>query len=335
MKKSLISLAIFGAFAGSATAQTTLTVYGSFDGGLRNLTNVDAAGNSKLSINSLGTYNSNRLGFKGVEDLGNGLRARFTLESGFFGGTGAMAAADQLFGRESTVGLSGPWGSIDLGRQFSVSARTISGYDPFNFKYLSIIPLSKEIIGISSDRFNNDVQYTGKFGNFTARAEYVPGEVAGSAQTGTALAAGGSYAAGPLSVGMAYTKWNDFGGLGMDRTQATIGGGYTLGALRISGGYIDNKVKTTGADTISQSSWIGAGYNITPTLALSGAYYKTKGSVSNLAREKDLLIVGGTYALSKRTNFYAETDHNRFSGGAIVNGQTSQTGISGGINHSF
>ena len=47
------------------------------------------------------------------------------------------------------------------------------------------------------------------------------------------------------------------------------------------------------------------------------------------------LAIFGAYALSKRTNFYAETDHNRFSGGAIVNGQTSQIGISGGINHSF
>lgn len=335
MKKSLISLAIFVAFAGSAEAQSTVTVYGSYDGGLRNLTNVDTAGNSKLSMNSLGTYNSNRLGFKGVEDLGDGLSVRFTLESGFFGGTGAAASVSEFFGRESTIGMSGSLGSIDLGRQFSVSARTIAGYDPFNFKYLGIIPLARETIGLSSSRFSKDAQYTGKFGNFTARAEYVTGEVAGSIKIGTVLAAGGTYAAGPFSVGAAFTKWNDFGGIGFDRTQATIGAAYTIGATRIAGGYIDDKINTSGTDTTSKNTWIGVAYNFTPAIALTGAYYKTKGRLANLPREKNLLIVGATYALSKRTNLYVEIDKNRFSGAAIVNGQASQTGIAGGLNHTF
>lgn len=333
MKKTLITFAVLGTFAAAASAQSSLTVYGSYDGGLRNLTNVDAAGNSKLTMNSLGLYNSNRLGFRGVEDLGGGLKARFTLESAFSGGTGAGAA--ELFGREATVGLGGSWGSIDIGRQFSVNAKTIGAYDPFSFKYLPLIPLAKETIGISSARFSNDVQYTGKFGDFTTRAEYVPGEMAGSIKTGTALALGGTYAPGPASIGAAYTKWNDFGGIGFDRTQATIGGAYVIGATRIAGGYIDDKVKTSGTDTTSRNTWIGATYTFTPAIALTGAYYKTKGRVSNLPREKSVLIVGATYALSRRTNLYAEVDRNRFSGAAIVNGQTNQNGIAGGLNHAF
>ncbi|OGA95496.1 MAG: hypothetical protein A3E79_10715 [Burkholderiales bacterium RIFCSPHIGHO2_12_FULL_61_11] len=284
-------------------------------------------------MNSTGLYNSNRLGFRGVEYLGGGLKARFSLESGFSGGT--AAGASELFGRQATVGLGGSWGAIDIGRQLSVSAKTISGYDPFSLKYLSIIPLARETIGKSSARFNNDVQYTGKFGNFTTRAEYVPGEVAGSTKTGTALATGGTYAAGPFSVGAAFTKWDDFGGIGFDRTQATIGAAYTIGATRIAGGYIDDKINTSGTDTTPKNTWIGVAYNFTPAIALTGAYYRTKGRLANLPREKNLLIVGATYAFSKRTNLHVEIDKNRFSGAAIVNGQTSQTGIARGLNHTF
>src|SRR5436309_552652 len=81
MKKSLLALAVLGAFAGVAQAQTSVTIYGSFDGGVRYQNHQDAAGHSRLTMGSTGTYNSNRLGFKGVEDLGGGLNAHFTLEA--------------------------------------------------------------------------------------------------------------------------------------------------------------------------------------------------------------------------------------------------------------
>jgi predicted porin len=335
MKKLLTAFAVTAAFANVAHAQTSVTVFGSFDNSLRRLTNVDAAGNNKVSLSSLGVYNSNRIGFKGVEDLGGGMYAKFALEAAFNGGTGVGGADNQLFGRESTVGIGDSWGEILLGRQFSVNARTISSYDPFNFKYLSIVPLSKEIIGFSSDRFNNDLQYTGKFNDFTIRTEYVPGEVAGGITTGTEVAIGGVYAAGPLSIGATYAKWKDFGGLGFDRNQGSVGGSYTFGNMRITGGYIDDSVATLGPSTTTIDTWIGGTYTFNSPLAVTAAYYKTKGMPANLAREKHLMIVGATYSLSKRTLLYAEIDKNQFSGGFIVNGQTSQTGITSGISILF
>lgn len=335
MKKCLTAIALVGACQGSALAQNSVIMYGSFDGGLRRLTNVDAAGHSKLTINSSGTYNSNRLGFTGSEDLGSGLKARFMLETGFFGGSGEPAVAAQFWNREATVGLSGPWGSIDAGRQFSVNARTAAGYDPFRFKYLGIIPLSRGIIGSSQTRFNNDVQYTGRFGAFTARAEYMFGEAAGSTTANSAAAIGGTYAQGPLSAGAAFTKWKDGGGLGFDRNQGTIGGAYVIGRTRVALGYIHDRVQTAGADKIAKNTWIGASYDISPALVLTGALYRTNGSTAGVANDKKLLIAGATYALSKRTNLYAEVDRTRFSGGAIVNNQKVQTGVSAGLNHSF
>src|SRR3569833_1277636 len=83
MKKTLLALAVIGTFCGAAQARADVTVYGSIDAGLRNQTNTDAAGDSLLSMGSNGTYRSNRLGFKGTEDLGGGLNAHFVLETGF------------------------------------------------------------------------------------------------------------------------------------------------------------------------------------------------------------------------------------------------------------
>ena len=87
MKKSLLALAVLGVFAGAAQAQSSVTVYGSFDGGLRH---TNSAAGSAWTVSSNGTYLSNRIGFKGVEDLGGGLNAHFTLETGFNTGNGAL-----------------------------------------------------------------------------------------------------------------------------------------------------------------------------------------------------------------------------------------------------
>lgn len=335
MKKSLLALAVLGAFAGVAQAQTSVTIYGSFDAGVRNQTNVNAAGDSRLTMGSFGTYNSNRLGFKGVEDLGGGMNAHFTLESGFNTGTGAMAG--DLFGRSAFVGLGGTWGSLDLGRQYSVHFKTIGAYDPFNYKYTGIIPLATQG-GLT--RLNNDIQYTGTFGPITARAEYALGEQAGSASNGATQAVGLSYAGGPFSVGAAYTQRKLSVGTPatyQDNKNWTVGGAYGAGPFRVALGYADNKqaTGTAVADTRTKDAWLGGSFNLTPAAALTAAYYQTRASVAGVDGRRNLVIVGGTYALSKRTNFYADIDNSRTSGISIPVGQDRQTGISVGINHLF
>ena len=76
-------------------------------------------------------------------------------------------------------------------------------YDPFNYHYTTIIPVSLQG-GLT--RFNNDIQYTGKFGPVTARAEYALGEQVGNMRNGSAATVGATYEAGPFSVGAAYTN---------------------------------------------------------------------------------------------------------------------------------
>jgi predicted porin len=331
MKKSLLAVAVLGAFAGAASAQSSVTVYGSIDAGIRNVTNVNAAGDDLLTMSSNGTFNSNRLGFKGVEDLGGGMNAHFTLESGFNNGTGTLDnAANRLFNRSAFVGIGGAWGSIDLGRQYSVNFKTIGLYDAFGYKYPGIIPLAGQG-GLT--RFDNDIQYTGTFGPVTVRAEYALGEVAGSNSNGASQAIGASYSAGGITVGGAYTQRklpNGTPAAFRDNKNWTVGGAFKATAFSVAAGYAKNTQENapTIADTDVKTAWLSGSFNFSPAAALTAGYYQVKTTPTNAKNE--LLIVGATYALSKRTNFYADIDRRK-----IKPANTKQTGLSVGINHLF
>jgi predicted porin len=383
MKKSLLALAVLGAFAGVAQAQTSVTIYGSFDAGVRDQNKQDAAGHSRVTMNSAGTYNSNRLGFKGVEDLGGGLNAHFTLETGFLSGSGTNSDTSRFFNRSAFVGLGGQWGSLDLGRQYTVAFKTVGAYDPFNYKFTGIIPTSQGSISAGT-RFDNDIQYTGTFGPLTARAEYALGEQPGATSNGGAAAVGATFATGPFSVGAAYTRRNPsvgavpavvsaaglittpaVAGTFQKNTDWTVGGAATFGPARVAIGYSREKQDTSiGGQATQKNAWVGGSYDITPALGLTAAYYDTKAdgfgtgaAAANNSGKRQLFIVGATYALSKRTNFYADVDFARYRGALISGttaanttnlvgggpqlglasnpGQSNQTGVSVGINHLF
>lgn len=389
MKKSLLALAVMGAFAGAAQAQSSVTVYGSIDAGVRYTNNRNAAGDSRIELGS-GVFNSNRLGFKGVEDLGGGMNARFNLELGFDSTTGAQGGAangiggnpavfgaaapgtatNQLFDRAATVGIGGAWGGVDLGNQYSVAFKTIGGYDPFGYKFIGVIPLAGAAAGnqgttvsssIGNTRFANDIQYTGSFGPVTVRAEYALGETVGNTSGNAATAVGATYAAGPFSVGGAYTKRkpnlaaSTAAANFQDNDQWTLGGAFVMGPARVAAGYINEEQDIAAGfpKLESKHAWIGGSYNFTPAMALTAGYYQTKLDLGAADSKRKLFIVGGTYNLSKRTNLYVNVDRAKFDGntgfgtstgvfaGAVgaafiqPSGQTSQTGISVGINHLF
>ncbi len=333
MKKSLLALAVLGAFAGAAQAQTSVTIYGSFDAGVRHLTNVNAAGDSRTTMGSNGTYSSNRIGFKGVEDLGGGLNAHFTLETGFNSGTGALDAANAIFNRTAAVGLGGSWGSVDLGRQYTVAFKTIAPYDPLSYKFPGIASAIAATAGV---RYSNDIQYSGSFGPVTVRAEHALGEVAGSNSTNASSAIGASYNAGPLSVGAAYTK-RDIATF--DNNHFTVGAGYKFGPARVAFGYAQQKqdVAATTVENKTRWAWGGINYAISPGVELTYAYYQTKNTgAATFDGKKDLHVLAATYALSKRTNLYAGFDTAKLKGALRVAApEDRQTGVSLGMNHLF
>jgi predicted porin len=349
MKKKLLALAVLGAVAGIAQAQTNVTIYGSIDSGLRRQTNVNAAGDSVLTMGT-GTYYSNRFGFKGVEDLGGGMNARFALETGFSSKTGALDVANTLFNRTASVGIGGSWGVVDFGRQYTVGFRTGSLIDPFNYKYVTIDPISgggstslpaaavAAGLGASSTsgtRFSNDIQYTGTFGPVIARAEYALGEVAGSTGNGAAQSVGLAYLHGPVIAAGSYTQKKT--ATGFKNKSYLLGGGYTFGSVKVKAGFSKEEQETAAlGDLRNKLGWIGASYAITPATELTAGYFESRYNSNAAEGKRRLFLVGATYAFSKRTNLYADIDMNRYDGTLVpATGQTRQTGVSAGIMHLF
>ena len=113
MKKFLFACAAIGAISGSASAQSNVTVYGIIDASIAH--SQSEAAPSKLSIDS-GNWYGSRLGFRGSEDLGDGLSAIFQLENGFSVDTGNLGQSGRLFGRHAWVGLKGSLGMLRVGR---------------------------------------------------------------------------------------------------------------------------------------------------------------------------------------------------------------------------
>ena len=126
MKKTLLAAALLAGFAGVAQAETSVTLYGIIDTGLgyNKISGAgDARNGSKFGMIN-GVQNGSRWGLRGSEDLGDGLRAVFQLESGFDSGNGTSAQGGRLFGRQATVGLaSDAWGQLDFGRQTNIASK--------------------------------------------------------------------------------------------------------------------------------------------------------------------------------------------------------------------
>ena len=213
MKKSLIALAVLGAIAGAAQAQSSVTIYGILDTGITYANKVSTAdggpngilstNGSKFSVDS-GVIQGSRLGFKGVEDLGGGLKALFQLEAGFRNDTGALQSdrgSTNLFPSKSVVGLSGNFGSVLLGRQTDV-LDDLTGAVGHNLDRLEGTRTNNSI---RSTRTNNSIRYnTPNVDGFTGSLIYGFGEAASQTSNGQSFSLGGQYANGPLGLRAAY-----------------------------------------------------------------------------------------------------------------------------------
>ena len=350
MKHPLSAMAALALCASQVHAQSNVTIYGTFDGSLRNQTNTTADGASKLSVGSNGLYLANRLGFMGSEDLGGGTHAKFMLEAGFNPGTGSLDNANGvLFNRSAWVGLEGRWGSLKVGRQYTVAFQAARDYEPFAYRFIALVPVGGGAgtslptaaiaagLGASATsgpRLSNDIQYSRNLGALTVMAELAPGEQAGNSSNGRAQALGIKYAKGKLVGGAAYTRKKNLAG--MDNTSYTVGGGVQLGSVRAKVGYARERQESVAAGTYSNTvSWLGAVYPVAERVELVAGWYNTR--YRHLASgQRDLAIISVNYALSKRSRLFVEADRNRYRGALIpATRQSGQTGISLGLNHSF
>lgn len=346
--RSAWALTVLGLCAGTAHAQSIVTLYGSLDGGLRHVTNSTKQGGAAWTMASNGTYNSNRWGLLGREDLGGGYEARFNLEAGYVLSTGANNNTNnQIFQRTSTVGLSGPFGVVDVGHQFTLQHFLIKDFEPFDFNYLGITEATA-VSGGNTGRDDNDINYRKNLGPFILRGELALGGQPGNFGHGTVAGAGLSYSTPAIKLGAGYThrsnplpatSSNYFGD-----DQYTAGGAFTIRDFTAMAGYSLNIQDTpASAKTVTRNQylWGGIRYKISTQWDLTAAYYDNKNTTSGVDGRKDVAIVGVTYLLSKRTMFYADVDYTKFRGGYVTNAtlnpsqHASQTGVSFGINHLF
>jgi len=230
MKKSLVALAAL-AVAGIASAQSSVTLFGVVDAGVRYTeTKVNGVQTKNWQLAS-GGITTSRLGFRGTEDLGGGLAASFWLEAGYNadtglgnGGRGDTAADSGFnFNRRSTVSLSGGFGEIRLGRDFNTTYLNDTNFDPFATTGLggSLIDATRAGYALAAGangfannsyvRTNNAVSYflPSNLGGFYGQLQYAFAEQSktdGFKTNNSGRNVGGrfGYANGPLDVAVAY-----------------------------------------------------------------------------------------------------------------------------------
>ncbi|MFK4447596.1 putative porin [Caballeronia udeis] len=204
MKTRLLCATLFVTTSGLAHAQSSVTLYGLIDYGINYQSN---SGGGRVIAGSSGIMQGSRWGFKGVEDLGGGLSAIFTLENGFDLGKGSSLQGGLEFGRQAFVGLSSAsYGTLTLGRQYdSLVTFVETRMNSANYGGgTTSHPGDLDNLN-NSKRINNSVKIaTPTFRGLTLGAVYGLGGQAGDFSRNQIWSVGGSYDAGPFSLGAAY-----------------------------------------------------------------------------------------------------------------------------------
>lgn len=341
MKKSLIALAVLAA-AGTASAQSSVTVFGVLDVAVRHVDNSD---DTKTTVTS-GGLSTGRLGFRGVEDLGGGLKAGFWIEGQVDADSGN--ASGQTWQRRSTVSLiSDSLGEVRLGRDFVPTYTATSDFDPFGDNGLGATfrTASATIVGTSTTnnaqkRASNEVSYflPTNLGGVYGQASVAAGE--GSATNKYAGLRVG-YKAGPVDVTAAYGQTEVTSS--EDLKSMVVSAAYDFGVAKLMGSYQVYKYDGNEEShyTIGATVPVGA-------FVLRAAYTGNKSDDVN-NRDADLFAIGAVYNLSKRTALYGtyamiDNDDNTAFGAigssnpnerlAAVTGKKYQ-GLEVGVRHSF
>jgi len=317
MQKKLIALAVAGLVSAPAFAQSNVTIYGVADAYM----GFGSHGDNDVAAVQSGGLSGSRLGFRGAEDLGNGLKAVFTLEQGFSidDGSGLGNASRQAF-----VGLGGSWGTVSLGRQYA------PGYD---FQYDSTVSSAfspqailsggagSTIAPNSDARWNNSIAYNGSFSGLKVRAIYAMSAGESTATTAAApgvwsdpsdddrFGLGLEYGNGPLKVGAVYHYIKDSVGTVAtdDQTEWLVGGSYNFGFLTLLASYQDAEAidNERGADgdlwQVGVIVPVGAAGNV----HVAYGELDADNVIGTQGAKAKSYTLAYTHALSKRTTAYA------------------------------
>lgn len=333
MKKTLLALAVLGMVAGAAQA-SNVTIYGKLQPSY-DMMSVDAKAGGSEDIVTMNS-NSSRVGFKGSEDLGNGLKAIFKLETKFdmVNGKGFNG------GRDTYVGLKGNFGTVIFGHMDSAYKSATGKYDSFS----DTIGDYNMIMGFTgsqkdaNNRYARSVKYTTPAMNgFKVMANYSLDTDTGVVQADTTATWGfaASYDNGPLNVVAAYEDNND-----LATKFWKIGAAYKIDAFKVKAIY--EKAEDTAANQDNKNFLVGVDYKLNGSTKLM-ANYIVAGDYDTSDSGADALNVGVSYALSKRTSIqgvYSVLDNeangeytNRSGFGSAASSKVS--GISVRLQHKF
>lgn len=324
MKKHIIAMAALAACMSAASAQTSVTIYGIVDAGITHVNN-DGPNGGRTTVEA-GQMQVSRWGFKGVEDLGGGLKARFGLEGTLLNDTGGAGVATgnpsstSLFDREATVGLTGSFGSIDFGRQNILGVLSVGMADPMSLAFAATSPnvlfSAMNHAGVygtygangggTALRQNNSIRYVSpSWGGFGFALMRGFGEQPGDSQRSSYQGASAFYNAGALNVAAAYARMKNPTNTDL-LTSHAIGVKYTMPRVVLKSTYSENELDSTGR----KISVFGAGVDVpvAPAITLTGAFYNTRRS-GDLKDDSQQYIFITRYALSKRSTAYFSYGH--------------------------
>jgi predicted porin len=354
MKKTLVAMAVM-AVAGAASAQVTL--YGTVDAGLAY---EDVGGVTKTKMNS-GVMNGSRWGVRGTEDLGGGLTARFQLENGFgidngAGGQGLATptvgggvvvgdtSVARMFGRQALVGVSGSFGSVTVGRQYTpgdialgIDAAGAQGVGGGGAMYTVFTSNFNNVDGFGAARADNSINYSlpagigGISGNLMVGLD--ESDVAGAKTNFVGnkfMGLNVGYAAGAVAANVAWetqTKTN----ASKSDTGWVAGLSYDLGVAKVGIMFAGG---TNTADT-SDNGWsLGVGAPM-GAVRVQASYARETSKASGASAEATTTGWGGNvwYDLSKRSSVYVGYLNKEDTTAAGVSAK--QTHLASGLRHTF
>jgi predicted porin len=275
-----------------AHAQSNVTIYGIMDAAVA-VEDTDVPGEGRRTVINSGNQSSSRIGFRGTEDLGNGLKAIFNIEAGVAIDTGA--ADSSLFGRRSVVGLQGNFGQLTVGREYSPIASVAAATDVFGQGFYGS-NLSAFTSNRLTRRLSNSINFrSAPMAGFSLLAAYSAGErtVDPSGDlAGVAL----EYANGPFYAGLGYHQLERVAQ--EDDKEVGFGAGYKFGDFDLKANYLS--ADQAGANNKFEQINVGAAYAMGPNKFFVNLQ---RNEIDNGARG-NAWAIAYTYAFSKRTNLY-------------------------------
>ncbi len=338
-RPSLIALAALCGAAG-AQAQSSVTIYGAVGLDVLSASKVynGTTTKSMVKIEDNAIVNS-RIGFKGSEDLGGGLKAIFDLESSIAPDTGKTNGT-AFWNRGAFVGLAGDFGTIKLGHQWDAADDLMGNY--FVFGYYAPFLLSG--FYSLSNYYDNAIKYsTPNMGGFQAVAFYSLGEKTVSSSAGNLFQLAATYDAGPFSIGGMYDTTKDALGTGKTDTTYALGASYNFGMAKLRLGYSRADVEI---GTPFKANLIDVGVDV-PFSDMTGMTADfVKKDVKSSKDDFEYLRLQGYYKLSKRTTLNANVIFEKNKGNSAFAFVSELPGFAGmpgqkqtlltlGITHSF